>query len=85
MLRGLGGSSRAGLLNTCMFVPLFTGSISITIKDAPSDGFFTEGCFALIEGDYTEEETLGVIAMGHPPCERRAVSRYVTSPSFKGM
>lgn len=44
-------------------------------KDIPSEGFFTEGCFALIEGDYTEEETLIVIAIGHPPCERREISR----------
>ncbi|KLO18036.1 epsilon DNA polymerase [Schizopora paradoxa] len=37
----------------------------------PSEGLFTEGCFALVEGDYTDEEKLTVIALGHPPCERR--------------
>lgn len=47
----------------------------LPVKDIPSEGFFTEGCFALIEGDYTEEETLTVIAIGHPPCERREVAR----------
>ncbi|KAL5530699.1 DPB2 [Sanghuangporus sanghuang] len=45
--------------------------------EIPSEGFFTEGCFALVEGDYTEEETLIVIAIGHPPCERREVSRSI--------
>ena len=42
---------------------------------APSEGFFTEGCFVLVEGDYTENETFTVIAIGHPPSERRAVAR----------
>jgi len=30
-----------------------------------------------VEGDYSDEETLVVIAIGHPPTERRAVARYV--------
>ncbi|KAF8592440.1 epsilon DNA polymerase [Ramaria rubella] len=40
-----------------------------------SEGFFTEGCFALVEGTYTDEEQLIVNAIGHPPCERRAETR----------
>lgn len=49
----------------------------IKLKDIPSEGLFTEGCFALVEGDYTDEEKLTVIALGHPPCERRDVALYV--------
>ncbi|KAI0347310.1 epsilon DNA polymerase [Trametopsis cervina] len=45
--------------------------------DQPSEGLFTEGCFALIEGDYTEDATLVVIAIGHPPCESRDAARSV--------
>jgi hypothetical protein len=41
----------------------------------PSEGLFTEGCFVLVEGDYSDEETLVVIAIGHPPSERRAAAR----------
>ncbi len=40
---------------------------------------FTEGCFVLVEGDYTEDEVFQVIAMGHPPSEKRAVARYGAS------
>lgn len=46
-------------------------------QDIPSEGFFTDGCFALIEGDYTEDETLVVIAIGHPPCETREIARSI--------
>ncbi|KAI0702873.1 epsilon DNA polymerase [Cytidiella melzeri] len=45
--------------------------------DQPSEGLFTEGCFALIEGDYTEDATLVVIAIGHPPCESREAARSI--------
>jgi len=31
----------------------------------------------LIEGEYTIEETVKVLAMGHPPSERRDISRCV--------
>jgi DNA polymerase epsilon subunit 2 len=41
----------------------------------PSEGMFTEGCFVLVEGDYNDEEALVVIAIGHPPSERRATAR----------
>jgi DNA polymerase epsilon subunit 2 len=45
------------------------------IVQGPSEGLFTEGCFVLVEGDYNDEETLVVIAIGHPPSERRAAAR----------
>ncbi|KZS98045.1 DNA polymerase epsilon subunit B [Sistotremastrum niveocremeum HHB9708] len=43
----------------------------------PGEGFFTEGCFALVEGTYTDEETFIVKVLGHPPCERRDAARSV--------
>jgi len=43
----------------------------------PGEGLFTEGCMVLIEGEYTIEETIRVLAMGHPPSEKRDVSRQV--------
>ena len=46
-------------------------------QDQPSEGLFTEGCFALVEGDYTEDATLLVIAIGHPPCESREAARSI--------
>ncbi|OCH92936.1 hypothetical protein OBBRIDRAFT_802282 [Obba rivulosa] len=46
-----------------------------TDKDQPSEGLFTEGCTAMIEGDYTDDATLVVIAIGHPPCESRETAR----------
>ncbi|KAL7282368.1 hypothetical protein ACG7TL_003838 [Trametes sanguinea] len=45
--------------------------------DVPSEGLFTEGCLALVEGDYTEDATLLVIAIGHPPCESREAARSI--------
>ena len=30
-----------------------------------------------MEGDYTEEATLLVIAIGHPPCENREAARSI--------
>ncbi|KAH9853528.1 epsilon DNA polymerase [Lenzites betulinus] len=45
--------------------------------DQPSEGLFTEGCLALVEGDYTEDATLLVIAIGHPPCESRETARSI--------
>ena len=44
-------------------------------QDQPSEGLFTEGSFALLEGDYTDNATLSVIAVGHPPCESRETAR----------
>jgi DNA polymerase epsilon subunit 2 len=51
--------------------PILTHSNS----QGPSEGLFTEGAFVLVEGEYTDEEVLSVIAIGHPPSERRSVSR----------
>lgn len=62
------------------------GSIGLTLafwikltfarqQDQPSEGLFTEGSFALVEGDYTDNATLCVIAIGHPPCESRETAR----------
>ncbi|KAI0270066.1 DNA polymerase epsilon subunit B [Russula aff. rugulosa BPL654] len=45
--------------------------------DQPSEGLFTEGSFALVEGDYTENATFSVIAVGHPPCESRETARSI--------
>ncbi|KAH8105899.1 epsilon DNA polymerase [Cristinia sonorae] len=55
------------------------GSVELDFSqlDQPSEGLFTEGCFALVEGDYTEDETLVVIAIGHPPCESRDSARQI--------
>lgn len=44
-------------------------------KDDPGEGLYTEGCIALVEGEYTQEGTLEVIAMGQPPCEDREAAR----------
>lgn len=45
----------------------------------PGEGLFTEGCMVLIEGEYTIEETIRVLAMGHPPSEKRDIARWVVS------
>lgn len=51
-------------------------SLIVCIQDQPSEGFFTEGAFVLVEGDYTEDQTFIVIAIGHPPCESRQTARW---------
>ncbi|KAK2466285.1 hypothetical protein APHAL10511_001927 [Amanita phalloides] len=51
--------------------------LDLTKMDEPGDGIFTEGCFALVEGEYTEDDSLEVIAMGQPPCEPRETSRSI--------
>lgn len=38
---------------------------------------YTEGCFALVEGEYNEDGILEVVAMGQPPCEDRETARHV--------
>ncbi|KAH9951642.1 epsilon DNA polymerase [Amylocystis lapponica] len=55
------------------------GSVELDFSklDQPSEGLFTEGCFVLIEGDYTDEATFVVIAIGHPPCEKREMARSI--------
>lgn len=55
-------------------------SLSPTDRDVaddqvPGEGLFTEGCMVLIEGEYTVDETVRVLAMGHPPSEKRDVAR----------
>lgn len=47
----------------------------MSTQDAPGDGLFTEGCFALVEGEYTEDDTLEIVAIGQPPCESRDTTR----------
>ncbi|KAG9317411.1 DNA polymerase epsilon, subunit B [Chiua virens] len=49
--------------------------LDVSKLDDPGEGLYTEGCIALIEGEYTEEGTLEVIAMGQPPCEDRETAR----------
>jgi hypothetical protein len=34
----------------------------------------------LVEGEYTIEETVRVLAMGHPPSEKREIARFVVCP-----
>ncbi|CAA7259855.1 unnamed protein product [Cyclocybe aegerita] len=55
------------------------GSVELDFMtlDEPGDGLFSEGCFALVEGEYTEEATLEIIAIGQPPCETRATARSI--------
>ncbi|KAJ7068371.1 DNA polymerase alpha/epsilon subunit B-domain-containing protein [Mycena amicta] len=55
------------------------GSVELDFSklDEPGDGLFTEGCFALVEGEYTEEGTLEIIAIGQPPCEPRETARSI--------
>jgi hypothetical protein len=36
----------------------------------------------LIEGEYTVEETIRVLAMGHPPSEKRDTARYVNVSNY---
>ncbi|KAG6810867.1 hypothetical protein H0H92_009988, partial [Tricholoma furcatifolium] len=51
--------------------------LDFTKLDEPGDGLFTEGSFALVEGEYTEDATLEIIAIGQPPCEPRETSRSI--------
>ncbi|KII95089.1 hypothetical protein PLICRDRAFT_33919 [Plicaturopsis crispa FD-325 SS-3] len=55
------------------------GSVELDFSklDQPSEGLFTEGAFALVEGEYTEEGTLEVIAISSPPCETRNTARSI--------
>ncbi|KAF9076745.1 DNA polymerase alpha/epsilon subunit B-domain-containing protein [Rhodocollybia butyracea] len=55
------------------------GSVELDFSqlDEPGDGLFTEGCFALVEGEYTDESKLEIIAIGHPPCESRQTARSI--------
>ncbi|KAF7352703.1 DNA polymerase epsilon subunit [Mycena venus] len=55
------------------------GSVELDFSklDEPGDGLFTEGSFALVEGEYTEDGTLEIIAIGQPPCEPRETARSI--------
>jgi DNA polymerase epsilon subunit 2 len=54
------------------------GTVVLDMTDAvPGEGLYTEGCMVLIEGEYTVEETVKVLAMGHPPSEKRDAARWV--------
>ncbi|KAJ7638909.1 DNA polymerase alpha/epsilon subunit B-domain-containing protein [Roridomyces roridus] len=55
------------------------GSVELDFSklDGPGDGLFTEGSFALVEGQYTEEGALEIIAIGQPPCEPRETARSI--------
>ncbi|KDR83646.1 hypothetical protein GALMADRAFT_235957 [Galerina marginata CBS 339.88] len=55
------------------------GSVALDFStlDEPGDGLFSEGCFSLVEGEYTEEATLEIIAIGQPPCESRETARSI--------
>ncbi|KAL1706404.1 DNA polymerase alpha/epsilon subunit B-domain-containing protein [Schizophyllum commune] len=55
------------------------GSVELdfTHLDEPGDGLFVEGCFALVEGEYTPDGALEIIAIGQPPCEPRDVARSI--------
>lgn len=50
--------------------------VELDLSEAsPASGMFTEGCFALLDGFYTKESIFKVHEIGHPPSEKRAVSR----------
>ncbi|KAH7887661.1 DNA polymerase epsilon, subunit B [Phlebopus sp. FC_14] len=51
--------------------------LDLSKLDEPGEGLYTEGCIALVEGEYTEDGTLEVIAMGQPPCEDRETARSI--------
>jgi DNA polymerase epsilon subunit 2 len=51
--------------------------LDVSKLDDPGEGLYTEGCIALVEGEYTQEGTLEVIAMGQPPCEDREAARSI--------
>ncbi|KAG9126473.1 hypothetical protein FRC07_003289 [Ceratobasidium sp. 392] len=54
------------------------GRVELDIRNTgPCEGLFTEGSLVLCEGIYTDEETLSVEAIGHPPSEKREVSRSI--------
>ncbi|EJU06103.1 DNA polymerase epsilon subunit B [Dacryopinax primogenitus] len=54
------------------------GKVLLDMSQAAScQGLITEGCFVLVEGEYTDEDTLKVWQIGHPPSERRGASRSI--------
>ncbi|KAF8826839.1 hypothetical protein HHX47_DHR5000728 [Lentinula edodes] len=57
------------------------GSVELDFSqlDGPGDGLFTEGCFALVEGEYTDESKLEIIAIGQPPYNFDALADLIAS------
>ncbi|KZO94865.1 DNA polymerase epsilon subunit B [Calocera viscosa TUFC12733] len=54
------------------------GKVLLDVSEvAPAQGLITEGCFVLVEGEFTDEDTLKVWQIGHPPSERRLASRSI--------
>lgn len=52
--------------------------IVLDLSDAsPASGMFTEGCFALLDGMFTKESIFQVFEIGHPPSEKREISRSI--------
>ncbi|KAH9811573.1 DNA polymerase alpha/epsilon subunit B-domain-containing protein [Melampsora americana] len=52
------------------------GRVKLELSNAtPAEGFFTEGCFVLAEGEYQSDESFRVLEIGHPPSEQREVCR----------
>lgn len=66
-----------GFLDTGRTMSLKVMQVVDEAQDEPGDGLFTEGCFALVEGEYTQEATLEIVAIGQPPCEPRSIARCV--------
>ncbi|WFD18523.1 DNA-directed DNA polymerase [Malassezia caprae] len=55
------------------------GSVPLDLSRAVAgEGLFTEGAYVLVEGQYTPQETLQVLALGHPPSEPRESARALT-------
>lgn len=55
------------------------GSVPLDLSRAVAgEGLFTEGAYVLVEGQYTPQETLQVLAIGHPPSEPRESARALT-------
>lgn len=51
------------------------GTVELDLTHAiPGEGVFTEGAFVLVEGEYTQDERLQALAIGHPPSEPRDAS-----------
>lgn len=50
--------------------------VKLDISEAsPASGMFTEGCFALLDGQYTKDSIFKVLEIGHPPSETREATR----------
>lgn len=55
------------------------GTVPLDLTQAVAgEGLFTEGAFVLVEGTYTRDERLQVLALGHPPSENRDAARTYT-------